>query len=92
MLGQLLWCSKASWERGQIGTADEDKSQGKEKAKRGRGLTNLSKVLLHNLWAVVDGEDNIRDASRGQGFDLMQDHALVAKLDQGLGERQGLGC
>lgn len=52
--------------------------------------TNLCQVLLHHLWAVVDGEDDICYASFGQSLNLVQDHALVAEFHQWLGEREGL--
>ena len=52
--------------------------------------TNLSEVLLHNLGAVVHGQDDVRNTSFRERLDLMQDHALVAKLHQGLGEGECL--
>lgn len=55
-----------------------------------RGLTDFCQMLLHHLGPVVDGQHDVGDARRGQGFDLMQDHGLVAKLDQGLGEGERL--
>lgn len=50
----------------------------------------LSQVLLHDLRAVVDSEDDIGDAGSGQGLDLVQDHGLVAEFDQRLGQGQSL--
>lgn len=52
--------------------------------------THLSQELFHNLWAVVDGEDNVGNASGDESLDLMHNHGLVAELNERLGERQGL--
>lgn len=54
------------------------------------GKTHLCQVLLHDLGAVVDSEDNIGDASSSKGLDLVLNHGLVRELDQGLGEGEGL--
>ena len=51
---------------------------------------HLGQVLLHNLWAVVDSEDDVGDTGGGEGLNLVEDHALVAELDEGLGEGEGL--
>ena len=48
------------------------------------------KNVYHDLGSVVDGENNVGDACGGECLDLMQDHRAVSKLDQGLGEREGL--
>lgn len=53
-------------------------------------LTYLGQELLHDLGSVVDGENNVGDANGDESFNLVDDHGLVAKLDQGLGESQGL--
>lgn len=50
----------------------------------------LKQVLLHNFRAVVYGEHNVGYASGGESLNLVEDHALVAELDQRLGESQGL--
>lgn len=47
-------------------------------------------MLLHDLWPVVDGEDNVGDAGIDEGLDLVDDHGLVTELDEGLGEGEGL--
>jgi len=47
-------------------------------------------VLLHDLRAVVDGKDNISDASLGKSLDLVEDHGLVGELDQWLRQGEGL--
>jgi hypothetical protein len=60
------------------------------KSAKGKKATNLDQVLLHNLRAVVHGQDDVGDASSSQGLDLVQDHALVAELDQGFRQGQGL--
>jgi hypothetical protein len=52
--------------------------------------TNLCQMLLHHLWAVVDGENDICDTSFGQSLNLVQYHALVAEFHQRLGECEGL--
>lgn len=52
--------------------------------------THLGQELFHNLWAVVDGEDNVGNASGDESLDLMHNHGLVAELNERFGERQGL--
>jgi len=54
------------------------------------GIEHLLKFLGHDLRAVVDGKNDVRDASGSQCCDLMLDHGLVGKLDEGFGESQGL--
>lgn len=54
-------------------------------------LLVLGEVLLHDLGAVVDGEDDVGDAGGGEGLDLVEDHAFVAELDEGFREGEGLG-
>ena len=56
------------------------------------GHTDLGQILLHNLRAVVHGEDDVGHAGLGESLDLVQDHALVAELNQRLGQGQGLSC
>lgn len=51
---------------------------------------HLCEELLHNFRSVVDGEDNVGDTRGDKGLDLVQDHGLVAELDERLGEREGL--
>ena len=61
------------------------------RGKRGSmGRTYLLKSLSHDLWSVVDGEDNVRDTCSSQRLDLVQNHGLVAELDEGLGEGERL--
>lgn len=50
----------------------------------------LVQELLHDLGAVVDGEDDVCDAGGDEGLDLVDYHGLVAELDEGLGEGEGL--
>lgn len=52
--------------------------------------THLGQVLLHYLWPIIHGQDDIGDTSSSQSLDLVQDHALVTKLHQGLGQGQSL--
>jgi hypothetical protein len=52
--------------------------------------TNLGQVLLHNFRAIVHGQDDVGNTSRGESLDLVQDHALVAELDEGFRQGQGL--
>lgn len=47
-------------------------------------------MCLHNLGAVVDSQHHIGDTSLGKGLNLVLDHGLVGKLDEGFGESQGL--
>ena len=54
------------------------------------GRTYLLKSLSHDLWSVVDGEDNVRDTCSSQRLDLVQNHGLVAELDERLGQRERL--
>jgi hypothetical protein len=39
---------------------------------------------------VINGEDDIRDTSGDQRLNLVQDHGLIAKLNERLGQREGL--
>ena len=50
----------------------------------------LCEVLLHNLWAVVHSQDDIGHTSSRKSLNLVENHALVAKLDQWLREGEGL--
>jgi hypothetical protein len=51
--------------------------------------TNCLQRLSHDLWAVVDGEDDISDTRSGQCLDLVLNHGLVRELHERLrvGER-----
>ena len=46
--------------------------------------------LGHDLWAVVDSEDNICDTGSGKSLDLVLDHGLVGELNKRLWEGEGL--
>lgn len=46
--------------------------------------------FCHNLWTVVDSQNNIRDTSSSQTLHLVQNHGLVCELDERLRERKGL--
>jgi hypothetical protein len=50
----------------------------------------LLEKLLHDFWSVVDGEDNIFDTSSNERLNLVDNHGLVAKLDEGFRKGQGL--
>lgn len=50
------------------------------------GGAYLSQVFLHNFWSVVHGKHDVGDAGCREGLDLVQNHALVAELDEGLRE------
>lgn len=50
----------------------------------------LFQSLFHNIWSVIDGEDDVRDAGSGEAFDLMENHGPIGELDQRLGESEGL--
>lgn len=52
--------------------------------------TYLLQVGFHNLWAVVDSQNNVSDASFGKSLNLVLDHGLVGELHEGLGESKGL--
>lgn len=56
----------------------------------GWSTTDLFQSILHDLWAVVDSKDNVGDTSISKGLDLVLNHWLVCKLDQGLRHSQGL--
>jgi hypothetical protein len=49
------------------------------------GYTDGLECLGHDLGAVVDSEDNIRDTSSSERLNLVLDHRLVRKLDKRLG-------
>lgn len=46
-------------------------------------------VFHHDIRLVVDRKDDLRDASLGQGFDLVTDDGLVAEVNARLGKSQG---
>lgn len=52
--------------------------------------TDLLQVSLHNLRTVVDSQNDIGNTSLGKGLNLVLDHGLVGKLDEGFGQGQGL--
>ena len=54
------------------------------------GIAYLGEVLLHNLGAVVDREDDVSDTGSSKGLDLVKDHALVSELNERLWEGKGL--
>lgn len=50
----------------------------------------LGQGLLHDLRTVVHSQNDIRDSCTSQSLNLMQDHGLIAKFHQWLGESEGL--
>jgi hypothetical protein len=54
------------------------------------GDANLLQGLCHDLRSVVDGEDNVCDTCSSQRLDLVQNHRLVAELNEGLRKGEGL--
>lgn len=54
------------------------------------GRAYLGKELFHDLRAVVDRQDDVGDTNGDESLNLVHNHGLVAELDEGLGERQGL--
>lgn len=52
--------------------------------------TYLLEGRNHDIWTVVDREDDISDTSSSQALDLVEDHRTVGKLDQWLGESESL--
>jgi hypothetical protein len=44
----------------------------------------------HDIWAVVDCENNVGDASSGQAFHLVENHGTIGELNQWLGKCEGL--
>lgn len=72
-------------------TTSQRTVQHKQRAGQRSDRTNLFQVCLHNLRAVVDGEHNISNTSISKGLNLVLDHGLVRKLDEGLRQGQGLG-
>jgi hypothetical protein len=54
------------------------------------GYTDGLERLGHDLWAVVDSEDNICDTRSSQCFNLVLDHGLVRELDERLRVGEGL--
>lgn len=55
--------------------------------------TELSLKILeeveHDLGTVVDSKDNFGDADGLESLDLVEDHGLVGKVDEGLGHAEG---
>lgn len=54
-------------------------------------LLSLFEYRDHDLWSVVDSEDDVLDTRLDKSLDLVQDHGLVAELDERLGPREGQG-
>jgi hypothetical protein len=46
--------------------------------------------LGHDLWPVVDGQNNVRHACTSKSLNLMLDHGLVGELDERLRVSEGL--
>lgn len=44
----------------------------------------------HDIWPVVDSQNNIGYTSRGQSFDLVKNHRPVAELNKRLRESESL--
>lgn len=53
-------------------------------------MANLLQCGSHDLWSVVDGKDNVCNTSGGKGLNLVENHRLVAELDERLGEGESL--
>lgn len=51
---------------------------------------HLGQTSLHNLRAVIDGENNISDSCVCQSLDLVHNHGLVAELDKRFRHRESL--
>lgn len=60
-----------------------------DRLRAGQG-TDLLETGLHDLGPVVDGQDDIGDASIGESGDLVLNDGLVGELDQRLGQSEGL--
>lgn len=54
------------------------------KKHRDRVETYFGQELFHYFGSIVDGQDDVGDASSDKGLDLVDNHRLVAKLDQRL--------
>jgi len=50
----------------------------------------LFQNTLHNLRAVVDSQNDIRNTNSGERLNLVQNHGLVGELDQRLGHSESL--
>ncbi len=46
--------------------------------------------LGHDLWPVIDGQHDIRNAGAGKGLNLVLNHGLVGELDERLRVGKGL--
>lgn len=46
--------------------------------------------FLHDVWSVIDGEDDVCDAGSCESLDLVKDHGPIGEFDQWLGESEGL--
>ena len=54
------------------------------------GLAHPFKSRSHDLWTVIDSENDVSHTSCCQSFDLMLDHGLIGKFYQRLWESEGL--
>lgn len=51
----------------------------------------LFKGSDHNFGTIVNGQDNVLNASGSQGFNLVENHGSVAEFDEGFGEGKSKG-
>ncbi len=46
----------------------------------------------HDIWLVIDGQDDLDDTGLGEGLNLVAQNWLVAKVDERFGDGQGHGA
>ena len=46
----------------------------------------------HDIWLVIDSQDDLNDTSLGQGFNLVAQNWLVAKVNERFGDGEGHGA
>ena len=52
--------------------------------------TNGLQCFSHDLWAIVDSQNDVRNASSSQCFNLVLNHGLVRELNEWLWVCEGL--
>jgi len=88
MLNFLAYCNASKYKSATLQRPAYTHTQSPPLTRHGR--THVIEELLHGLGLVINGEDDIRDTSGDQRLNLVQDHGLIAKLNERLGQREGL--
>ena len=53
-------------------------------------MAYLFESFLHDVWSVIDSQNNVCNAGGSEAFDLVKDHGSIGKFNQWLGESEGL--